>query len=74
MQKIIPLYADNIKDVIQYLKEVGENLITWFSNNQMKLNPDKYHLLLNTKDQTTLKIDNLNIKNSLHKKLFGRNY
>ena len=37
--------ADNIKDVIQSLEEVGENLITWFSNNHMKLNPDKCHLL-----------------------------
>ena len=38
--------VDNIKDLIQSLEEVGENLITWFSNNQMKLNPDKFHLLL----------------------------
>ena len=45
--------ADNIKDVIRSLEEVGENRLTWFSNNQMKLNPDKCHLLLNTKQQTT---------------------
>ena len=35
--------ADNIKDVIRFLEDIGENriTITWFSNNQMKLNPDK---------------------------------
>ena len=54
--------ADNIEDVIRSSEEVGENLITWFSNNQMKLNPDKFHLPLNTKKQTTLKIGNLHVK------------
>ena len=48
--------TDNIKDVIQSLQEVSESLITWFSENQMNLNPDKCHQLLNTKEQTTLKI------------------
>ena len=40
--------GDNIEDVMRPLKEIGENLIIWFSNNQMNLNPDKCHLLLNT--------------------------
>ena len=32
-----------IKDVIRSLEAVAENLIIWFYNNQMKLNPDKSH-------------------------------
>ena len=48
--------TDNIEDVLQSIEEVGENLITWFSENQMKLNPDKCHQLLNSKEQTTLNI------------------
>ena len=63
--------TDNIKDVIQSLQEVSESLITWFSENQMNLNPDKCHQLLNTKEQTTLK--NLHIKNSWCAKLLGIN-
>ena len=45
---IIPLFAVtyNVKDVIQSLEEVHENLIAWFSNNQINLNPDKFHLRL----------------------------
>ena len=39
----------------------------------MKLNPDKCHLILITKEQTSLKIGNLNIKNSLCEKLLGIN-
>ena len=56
--------ASNIKDVIRSLEKAGVNLITWFFNNQMKLNPDKCHLLLNTKEKNTLKIGNLHTKNS----------
>ena len=32
---------DNTNNVIKALEEVGENLIKWFSENQMKLNTDK---------------------------------
>ena len=39
---------NSIADVIKALEEIGENLLNWFSNNDMKLNTDKYHLLLNS--------------------------
>ena len=48
--------ADNIKDAARSLEEVGKNLIN------MKLNPDKCHLLLNTNKQIILKIDSSHIK------------
>ena len=54
---------DNIADVIKALKEIGENVLNWFSNNEMKLNTDKYHLLLNTQEPNTLKIGDLHIDN-----------
>ena len=60
--------ANNIKVVIQSLEEVGENLITWFSNSQMKLTPDKCQLPLITEEHTTLKIGSLDTKNSLCEK------
>ena len=60
---------DNIPDVISALEEIGEKLLIWFSDNQMKLNTDKCHLLLNTQDQNFLKIGNVNIKNSFFEKL-----
>ena len=41
---------DNIKNVIKALEEIGENLLSWFSNNEMKLNTDKCHLLLNSQE------------------------
>ena len=39
---------DNIADVIKALKEIGEDLLNWFLNNEMKLNTDKCNLLLNS--------------------------
>ena len=47
--------TDNIGDIIRSLEEVGENFITWFSDNQMKQNPDRCHQIINAKEQTALK-------------------
>ena len=32
---------DNIADVIKAVEEIGESLVNWFSNNEIKLNTDK---------------------------------
>ena len=62
---------DNIADVTKALEEIGENLLSWFSNTEMKLNTDKCHLLLNSQEPNTLKIGDLNINNSLSEKRLG---
>ena len=62
---------DNMTDVTKALEEIGQNLLNWFSNNDMKLNTDKCHLLLNSPETNKLKIGDLQINNSLSKKLLG---
>ena len=62
---------DNIADVIKALEEIGENLINWFSNNEMKLNTNKCHILLNSQEHNTLKIGDFRINNSVSEKLLG---
>ena len=62
---------NNIADVIKALEEIGQNLLNWFSNNDMKLNTNKCHLLLNGQETNTLKIGDLQINNFLSKKLLG---
>ena len=32
---------DNVADVIKALEEIGENILNWFLNNEIKLNTDK---------------------------------
>ena len=39
---------ENTTNVIKALDDIGENLIKWFSENQMKLNTDKCHVVLNS--------------------------
>ena len=46
---------DNINDVIKTLEEIGESLVNWFSNYEMKLSTNKCHLLLNSQEPNTLK-------------------
>lgn len=53
------LVRDNTKVVIEALKKIDETLIKLFSNNQINLNKNKYHLLLNSRGTNTMKIDNL---------------
>ena len=65
------MVRDNIADVIKTFGEIGENLVIWFSNNEMNLNTYKYHLLLNSQEPNTLKIGDLDINNSLSEKLLG---
>ena len=47
---------DNKADVVRTLEEIGEDLLNWFLNNEMKLNTDKCRLLLNIPEPNTLKI------------------
>ena len=60
---------DNTKDVKKALKEIGENLLSWLLNNEMKLNTDKCRLLLNSQEPNTLKIGDLHINNFCEKLL-----
>ena len=68
------LVRENTTNVIKALEDIGENLIKWFSDNQMKLNTDKCHALLNSQGPNTIKIGNLRIKNSSCEKMLGINF
>ena len=37
-------------EVINGIKSMAENLTLWFRNNCLKMNPDKFHLLLSDKN------------------------
>ena len=48
--------CQNIDNVIRTLENDSVRLFKWFSNNQMKANKDKCHLLLTNKQGVTMKI------------------
>ena len=62
---------NNKTDVISALQEIAEKLLIWFSDNQIKLNTNKCHILLNAEDLNILKLVNFNIKNFFTEKLLG---
>ena len=57
------MVRDDTTNVIEALEEIGENLIKSFLGNQMKLNTDKWHILLKGQGPNTIKIGNLYINN-----------
>ena len=65
--------SENIDVTLEKLEKVGKVLFEWFSNNFLKANADKCHLILSTDEPFSINIDNEVIKNSNNKKLLGIN-
>ena len=67
------IVGDNITEALTNLSSLAQKLFTWFSNNKMKANHDKWHLLLSTQESFNIQIANFTIKSSKAKKLLGIN-
>ena len=61
----------NVDDVINDLQLSAEKLFHWFSDNQMKVNTDKCHLIISTNNTPELKVGDSLIKTSTCEKLLG---
>ena len=73
----IASYADDntpyisANEVILSLERATDTLFKWFSDNVMKSNADKCHLLVSTNNAIIIKIGNIDINNSNCEKLLG---
>ena len=65
---------ENTTNVIKALEDIGKNFIKRFPDNQMNLNGDKCHVLLNSQGPKTTEIGNLCIENSSCEKMLGINF
>ena len=63
--------VNNINEVILSLEKATDTLFKWLSDNVMKSNADKCHLLVNTNNAINIKIGNIDINNSTCEKLLG---
>ena len=63
--------GQNIDNVIRALENDSIRLCRWFSDNQMKANKDKCHLLPSNKERVTMKIGETEVKSSYCEKLLG---
>ena len=61
--------GDRLDDVLVSLKNTSLKLFDCFSNNQMKTNPDKYHLLTSSTDSIAIRIKDNEILNNESEKL-----
>ena len=65
----------NIEEVILKLEENANILVDWFTNNYLKPNPVKWHLLLSsTSEMHCIKIGQQLIANSQTEKVLGDNF
>ena len=58
-------------EVLNEIKSASEKLFSWFKANYMKVNPDKFHLLLSNTKELKINICNESISNSFKEKLLG---
>ena len=58
------IVADNIDGVINSLGEASEILFKWFNDNLMKINANKYYMLVSTNNTVKIKIGYFRITNS----------
>ena len=63
--------SDSIEDVIRILENNSIKLFKWFSDNMMKANKDKCHLIVISNEHVSMKLDNIEIENSNCQKLLG---
>ena len=61
--------VNTIDEVIQSLEHDSVMLFKWFSENQVKANISKCHLLVNKKDEVTIRTGDTEIKNCEYEKL-----
>ena len=61
-----------ISEILIKLEDAAETLFQWFKDNRMKVNPDKYQLLINnTTESFQIKIGNETVSNTKYEKLLG---
>ena len=57
--------------VLQDLEKTSNTLFKWFTDNLLKANPEKLHLLMNSAQEIQINIGEITISNSKREKLLG---
>ena len=65
------IFGNNPIEVLKCLEDASDKLFEWFSNNQMKANPDKCHVLTSSMTPTSINIKGYVSYNSLCETLLG---
>ena len=65
------LSGKNVEEVLNSLENVSSNLFQWFTENELKGNESKYHLLISSGENAHVQIGTSEIKNSDCESLLG---
>ena len=57
-----------LETVLKDLKQGSDTLFKWFTDNLLKANPEKYHLLVNTNEKRHLNVGEVEKSNSKNAK------
>jgi len=63
--------GETIEEVIQNLENTANDLFQWFSDNEMKANPEKFSFIINSNENYNLKLGETSILSSNKVKLLG---
>ena len=63
--------GNSVDEIRNLLENTSKKLFKWFSDNQMKANPDKCHFLMSSDENINLMIEDQAISNSKCQKLLG---
>ena len=66
-------HGQDVEEVIHNLEKTATDLFEWFNNNEMRANPEKFQLILNSKSKHKLMLGEASIMNSNQVKLLGIN-
>ena len=69
----ICFHGRHVNDIVTNIESVSSVMFTWFKENNLKANPDKYQFILFTKDvlQSTVNINNITLHSLAPVKLLG---
>ena len=63
--------SDSIVDLIRILENDSIKLFKWFSDNMMKANKDKCHLIVSNDEHVSMKLEKIEIEGSNCERLLG---
>ena len=63
--------SDSIGDLIRILENDSIKLFKWFSDNMMKANKDKCHLIVSSDEHVSMKLEKIEIEGSNCERLLG---
>ena len=61
----------NLETVLKDLEQGSDTLLKWFTDDRLRANSEKFHLLVSTNEKILLNVGEIEISNSKREKILG---